>query len=109
MRIDSYLVSMVFLIGMLSGCSSSISQQQAEGIAHGFIEQNVKFFTKGDNATSLVDEVNVPTATSYKEGDVWVVVVHVSSMVDGVEKKNDLIMKVDKEGRVTEFNGQKLE
>src|SRR3989338_400455 len=98
------IIAVTVVVLFLSGCSSFISQAQAEEIARGFIEQNVKFFTKGDNASSLVDKVNVPTATSYREGDAWVVVVHVSSTVDGVEKKNDLIVKVDGGGNVIEFN-----
>ena len=101
------IVAMVVVL-FLSGCVSSISQAQAEYIAHVFIEKNVKFFTKDENASSLVDKVDVPTATSYRENDLWVVVVHVSSMVDGIEKKNDLIVKVDNEGKVVEFNGQKV-
>ncbi len=103
------MIALVMVISIvLSACAASVSQSQAEGIALEFIKQNVKFFTKGDNASSLVDEVTVPTATSYKEGDVWVIAVHVSTVVEGIEKKNDLIVKVDEDGKVVEFNGQKV-
>jgi hypothetical protein len=102
------IIAVVIVALFIVACASSISQQQAESIALQFIEQNVKFFTRGENASSFVDDVNVPTATSYREGDVWVVVVHVTGVVDGVEKKNDLVVKVDKKGTVVEFNGQKL-
>ena len=103
------MIAIIAVFMLLVSCSSSVSKEEAESIAKGFIETNVKFFAKGGNASSLVDKVEVPSATSYKEGDVWVVVVHISSMVEGIEKKNDLIVKVSREGKVIEFNGKKLE
>jgi len=102
------VMAVLVLSLLISACSASISQQQAESIALGFIAQNVKFYTKSENTSSLVGEVNVPTATSYLEGDVWVVVAHITTSINQTEKKNDIVVKVDHRGRVREFNGQKL-
>jgi hypothetical protein len=103
------MMVIAMLLVSVSACSQGITQENAEQIAHEFVAKNVKFFTREENSSSLVGEVNVPTATSYLENGVWVVAIHVSSMVEGVEKKNDLIVKVDRKGNVVEFNGQKLE
>jgi hypothetical protein len=93
---------------LLFGCSSFISQEQAKQTALLFISQNVKFYATVANSSSLVEEAKIPTTTSYKEGEVWIVVAHVTSMVNNTEKKNDLVIKVDKQGKVIEFNGQKI-
>jgi hypothetical protein len=97
-------VSMMILIS----CSSSISQSAAEKIAQDFVAKNVKFFAKSENSSSLVGEVSAPIPTSYQEGDVWVVVLHVTGNVNGTTKQNDLVVKVDSKGNVLEFNGQKI-
>lgn len=101
------IVLLMMVLG-ISACSQGITQENAEQIAQEFVAKNVKFFIKENNSSSLVGEVNVPTATSYQEGSLWVVAIHVSSQVDDTLKKNDLIVKIDRKGNVIEFNGQKL-
>ena len=101
-------VIVLIVISVLLIACQSLSQKDAEGIALRFIDDNVKFFAQGKNDSTIIEKVNPPIASSYREGKLWVVLVHVSSELNGTEKKNDLIVKVDKNGEIVEFNGKKL-
>jgi hypothetical protein len=99
--------SLIVLSFILLGCSST-SQKEAESIAQGFVDQNVKFFSQQQGVPETLGSVNEPTVMSHREGELWIVIIHVSSEVNGTMKQGDLIVKVDKKGEVVEFNGKKL-
>ena len=101
-------ISILILIFFIAGCRS-LPQGQAESVALRFVSDNVKFFAIEEDHPQVISAMDEPTVNSYREGDVWVVAVHISGMVNGTQKKNDLVVKVGKEGKVVEFNGKRLE
>lgn len=96
-----------FIIILVSGCSS-ISQEDAESVAVNFIDQNVKFFTREDDSTHDLPSYTIDNIQSYKEGSSWVVAMHVIGTIGNETKKRDLTVKVDRKGRVEEFDGRKV-
>lgn len=96
------------VILLLTGCAS-ITQQQAEQTAMTFINSNVKFFTEGESDERIIHNAySVSGMTSYQEDKDWVVVAHITANLEGEEKKNDMVVKIDSKGKVIEFNGNPL-
>lgn len=98
----------LFVAVFLAGCGS-ITQQQAEQTAISFIDANVKFFTEGGEERVIHNTYTVSGINSYTEGKNWVVVAHITANLEGEEKKNDMVVKVDRKGEVVEFNGKPLQ
>ena len=103
-----FLFIAVFSVIILSGCSAAISKEQAEAKAVLFVNSNVKFFAKSQDETTNLSAYKVDSTDSYKENNEWVVVMHVSSELGNETKKNDLTIRIDSTGEVSEFNGQKV-
>ncbi|HLC49901.1 MAG TPA: hypothetical protein VJI97_00565 [Candidatus Nanoarchaeia archaeon] len=99
--------SLVMLLVFLAGCAS-ITQQEAELRAAEFVKSNVKFFAKDRESDIDLPQYSVEKTDSYQESGNWVVVMHISSQINGTEKKNDLTVKFDRKGNIIEFNGRKL-
>ena len=97
-----------FLIAFLLVSCSSIDKMQAESKAVDFVKKNVKFFARDENSTEDLQKYSIDGVTSYPEGKNWVVAMHVSSFVGNLTKNNDLVVKVDRGGKVIEFNGKKV-
>ena len=95
---------------LVLGCSPEpIRQHDAEARAADFVSSNVKFFAKEQSSKVDLPQYSVDKTDSYQENGNWVVVMHISSHVNGSIKKNDLIMKFDRKGDIAEFNGKKLQ
>ena len=92
---------------LISGCSG-ITQTQAEAKALEFVNQNVKFFAKVENSTLNLPQYNVSSVNSHQENKNWVVIVHIFAELDNSTKKNDLVIKLNSKGDITEFNGKKV-
>ena len=99
-------VIILFLL-VLVGCSS-IDQKRAESISKNFVEERVKFFSAEEDEKKDLPRYDISSITSYKEGMIWVIVLHIESELDNETKDNDLIVKVDRKGDVIEFNGKKV-
>ncbi len=99
--------SLIMILVFLTGCAS-ITQQEAENKAAEFVKINVKFFAKDNEAKIGLEQYTVESTDSYQENENWVVVMHISSQINGTEKKNDLTIKFDRKGNIVEFNGKKL-
>jgi len=67
-----------------------------------------KIFSKEENETKNVPSYNISSITSYKEGGLWAVVLHIESTMNNETKDNDLVVKINKKGEVIEFNGKKI-
>ena len=93
---------------LLAGCAAQITKKQAEDTAVVFISKNVRFFSKYHNETVNVNKINVSGVESYQEDKNWVVVMHVASNVINESKKNDLTVRINSQGEITEFNGKKV-
>ena len=102
-----YPLFAILILFLLSSCSS-ISQKDAEQAATDFINKNVVFFAKGDNSTTNLPAYTINSISSYKEKGNWIIVMHVSASLDKEVKQNDLSFKVDKKGKIIEFNGKNL-
>ena len=101
------IIYILFALILISGCTS-ISQKVAEAKALEFVNEKVKFFVKEENSKMDLPQYNVDSVTSYLENKDWIVVMHVSAKSGNETKKNDLIVRLDKKGDVTEFNGKKV-
>ena len=100
---------MIIATLLIAGCAPEpISQHDAEARAADFVSSNVKFFAKEQSSKVDLPQYTVESTDSYRESGIWVVVMHISSQVNGSVKKNDLIMKFDRKGDIAEFNGKKL-
>ena len=96
------------LVALLANSCSTITQAQAETKATQFVNQNVKFFARGENSTFGLPKYTIDSITSYQENRNWIVAMHISSQFDNNTKKNDLVIKLNAKGDVTEFNGNKV-
>ncbi len=101
------ILSVLALAVLLSACSS-ISKEQAEGKALEFVKANVKFYTKGSENRSDVPSYNFDRMTSYEKDGVWNVAVHVSAIIANDTKENDILVGVDKNGKVVSMNGKEV-
>ena len=96
------------LLALVSGCSS-ISKTDAEAKSLAFVNENVKFFSKEGDSTLNLPQYSIDSMTSYQEGKDWVVIIHITADVANETKKNDLVVRVNNKGQVSEFNGQKVQ
>ncbi|HLG23425.1 MAG TPA: hypothetical protein VI564_00680 [Candidatus Nanoarchaeia archaeon] len=100
--------ALLFLLALfIYGCQE-ISQGDAEKKALDFVNKNVRFYAKEQNETSVLQEYKVESLSSYKENSQWTVLMHISSEYQNETKKNDLTVKLNGKGDVTEFNGKKI-
>jgi hypothetical protein len=88
-----------------AGCTS-IGKEQAEFQATRFIQDRVKFFSNEENQMQDIPSYNITQVTSYEEGGIWTVVLHIESVLDNSTKDNDLEVKINRKGKVIEFNGR---
>ena len=101
------ILFILFVLFFINGCSS-INKEKAESNAVEFVNKNVKFFAReGDSALDL-PTYSIDSIRSYQQNKDWIVVMHITSKVDNEEKKNDLMIKINKKGDVIEFNGRKV-
>lgn len=105
MRIRLTIFLMMVLLS--AGCAS-VDKIQAEAAAVQFVGENVKFFSRQENSTLDLPQYTVDSITSYQESKGWAVAVHVSAKTGNETKKNDLLIRVDRKGKVTELNGKKV-
>lgn len=105
-KIGKFILVGLFLL-FLIGCSS-IDQGHAEWIAKNFVEQRVKFFSTEEEEKKDLPQYNISGITSYKEGKLWSVVLHIESKVKNETKDNDLVVKVNRKGKVVEFDGREI-
>jgi len=101
-------IALGLLVLLLVGCSG-IDQKKAEWTAKNFVNERVKFFSKEESEQKNLTGYNMSSITSYREGSLWAVVIHVESAVNNKTIDNDLIVKVNRKGKVVEFNGRKLD
>lgn len=101
------MVVILFIL-FLAGCSS-IDQNHAEFIGKNFVRERVKFFSAEDEGKKDLPQYDISSVTSYREGRLWVVVLHIKSYVDNETKDKDLIVEVDRKGKVVMFNGKRVE
>ncbi len=106
-RMLRMVFSLFFCFLFIIACSK-ISKKDAEGIARGFIRTRVKFFAKGEGGSMDLGSYNISKIKSYEENRHWVVILHIESKVGNETKDNDLVVKIDKNGKVFEFNGMKV-
>jgi len=102
------IIFMWLILLFLVGCASRISQDRAEWIAQAFIEKNVKFFATDEEEKRDLQAYSIASIDSYNEEKSWVVVAHIESQFSNETKKGDLVVKIDPEGNVVEFNGNKI-
>jgi|SRR3989338_5048611 len=101
------VISLIITLLLIDSCIN-ITQPQAEAKALQFVKQNIKFFARDENSTVNLPEYTIGSITSYGESKNWVVLIHVSSRLGNEIKKNDLIIKLDNNGDIIEFNGKKV-
>ena len=82
-----FIAISLFLL-FLIGCSS-IDQKNAEWIAKNFIEERVKFFSTEEDEKKDLPQYDITSITSYKEGRLWSVVLHIESKLNNETKDND--------------------
>lgn len=102
---SSKIPAAAFIIGiaaLLSGCSG-ISQKDAEEKAIEFVKSKVKFYTKESNQTKVISDPVASSIGSYREGQDWVVVMHILADSGNGTKKSDILVKVDEKGNVVDF------
>ena len=97
----------MLILVIVSGCIG-IGKEEAEKIASDFVRQKVKFFANEEGAATDLPQYSIEGVTSYEEDGSWIVLMHVSAELDGEVKDNDLAIKVNSKGRVTELNGQEV-
>jgi|SRR3989338_6376391 len=97
----------LFILVLTSGCTS-INKNDAETKAVEFVNEKVKFFAREGDSTLDLPQYIIDSVTSYREDKNWVVVMHVSSKISNETKKNDLIIRLNKNGDVIEFNGRNV-
>lgn len=100
-------IAIILLLSSLAGCSS-IDQKHAEWIARNFVNERVKFFSQDESERKDLPLYDISNTTSYEEGRAWTVVLHIESRLDNETKDNDLVVKVNRKGKVVEFNGKKI-
>ena len=94
----------LLIIGIfLTGCSKGISQKTAEEKAMEFVKAKVKFYTKSSNETKIVQEPKASSVDSYKDGDFWVVILHIKGESENGTKNSDIMVKVDGKGNVVDL------
>ena len=92
---------------LMLGCTTAVSQQQAEAAASQFMQERVKFFSSSNESTEDINQTTTTKMTSYQKGSDWAVVIHVEASVGNDTKKNDLLILVDgHSGEVRQFNGK---
>ena len=102
---------LIIILLLINSCAS-INKNQAEAKAVEFVKQNVKFFAREENSknsTLNLTQYSVESMTSFQEKSNWVVVMHVSAKAGNTSKKNDLVIKLDRNGDVAELNGKKVQ
>jgi hypothetical protein len=107
MRAYKVICLLVALLILANGCAS-ISKSEAEAITGDFVNKNVKFYTKTGESSLDLPGHSIDSITSYKEGNNWVVIAHVSAQVGEEVKDNDLVLKINSKGEVIEFNGKEI-
>lgn len=95
------------LLLIISGCAA-IEKSEAEEKAIKFVDEKVKFFAREKNSTLNLPQYEISGITSYEDNKYWVVVLHVSANTSGDAKTNDLVVKMDKKGKIFEFNGKEI-
>ena len=93
----------IFAMLLLTSCSQSISQNVAQEKAVEFVKTKVKFYTKSNNETDIVEGPKASSIDSYKEGDFWMVIMHIKGESENGTKNNDLMVKVDGKGNVVDL------
>ncbi len=101
---NTKILILCILVFSIYGCSQ-ITQQSAESIAQDFVGKRVKFFLREGNLTKEPPKYEMRIISSYKENNIWTVLIHISSTLGNETKANDLVVKVDSKGKVIEFNG----
>ena len=102
-------ILLVFATFILIACSKEISQNEAQEKALQFVKAKIKFYTKNDNQTNIVQEPKTSSVDSYKDSDFWIVTMHIVGESANGTKNNDLMVKVDQKGNVIDVKamGQK--
>ena len=109
-RVISRIKNMFFIIMVLlliNSCAG-IDQNQAEAKAAQFVNQNVRFFAREENSTLNLPQYRIDSITSFQEKSDWLVAIHVSAKIGNETKKNELAVKLNRQGDVLEFNGKKV-
>lgn len=89
------------LLCLLVGCSSTLSQQEAEQTAINFAQTNVKYFTVQGNQSGSIEQPSVQVLASAHVNNEWRVLVKVYALINNTEKKKGLKMVIDdKVGRL---------
>ena len=101
-----WALTIIFALSFM-GCKN-IEKEQAESIAKAFVGKNVGFYAKGEEVPVSVPNYELTVRDNIKEGKTWVVVIHISSIVNNETKGNDVAVRINNEGKVIEFNGVKL-
>jgi len=102
---SSKIMAALFIIGiaaLFSGCSG-ISQKDAEEKAIEFVKSKVKFYTKDSSQTKIISAPVASSIDSYKEGQNWVVIMHILADSGNGTKKSNILVKVDNKGNVVDF------
>ena len=104
-----FFLIILLLLTLSNNSCAVIGQNQAEAKAVQFVNQNVKFFAREENSTLNLPQYSIDSVSSLQENKNWVVVMHISAKAGNETKKNDLIVKLNRKGDVTEFNGKKVQ
>ena len=101
-------VFFLIIVLLLTNSCAVIDQNQAEAKAVHFVNQNVKFFAREENSTSNLPQYSIDSVSSLQENKNWIVIMHISAKVGNETKKSDLVVKLNRKGDTTEFNGKKV-
>ncbi|MBS3130858.1 hypothetical protein J4212_00340 [Candidatus Woesearchaeota archaeon] len=104
---NKLIPGIALILLFIAGCAS-VSKEEAESMAIEVVQENVQFFSRDGNSTENLGAFKVESMESVKEGSDWIVFMHVSAEKDGEKKSNDITMRFNRKGQLTEFNGKKV-
>ena len=101
------LFSMIALMLLLYSCSS-ISEDTAKYRAISFVKENVKFYTKEMASNVAIPEPTVTVLSIEKSNGKWEISMHAFAQYLNETKQSNITLKIDSNGNVEEFNGNKV-
>ena len=96
MRVRNQIVCIVVLCLLLvGGCSSALSEGEAEEKALEFVRSQGMFYTRAGDDVSDVPDYRLAVQSGEERYENWVFVIEVSGLVNGTVKRAELTVGVD--------------
>ncbi len=92
-RIRKYILVLFCLLFI--ACQKTITEEEAIGITHDFINNEVRFFVNDNETNPVVEQAKITLLKTEKADDVYMIYINVQSNHTGEIKQSDLVVSID--------------